>query len=331
MNFLQKSSPFSDNKRIFEIFQDISVQFYMVAIVLVFILGIAELIAYPVEFFLVLVLCSPLVFAATVLVTLVALYAVWFQSFKPKTNALSTICTSISMLGYLLPVILIASISMKNTDIDSIFSRIILIFTLVISNTFLWHFKNGGTESRQYSLRFFTMLVSDILLLFACSYTDDPETKEALYSIPIAMVIILYLIWSEWRIVVNDMAADTQQNQSFGKAIRLLSNRIRDNIYREKELLRATNALFIYYVAFALCTTFLSFDLWENGKHLIEYYSIDTISLALIAFLLCLFILLWGAFLLATPKGIGAKICTAISFMAIIPYVVYFLFKLLLV
>lgn len=43
-----------------------------------------------------------------------------------------------------------------------------------------------------------------------------------------------------------------------------------------------------------------------------------------------LFCIAWGVFLLATPKGLGAKICTVAAAIASIPCIVFFFFKFFL-
>lgn len=208
---------------------------------------------------------------------------------------------------------------------------IVFCITVAACNSFFWYYRRNDKETHD-EFRIFVMLELGFLLFllisyFFCFFANGTVAFLVVFELCTLLYIVAHKMFPPLKKLTDlyRMARTSQQGQK-------VSETHDTHLSPEKGA-----GMHHYFVGFFILYSLTALAFWVDAgqKIKIHLYMSDPPMPFMNGFLpvsiaMLLFCIAWGVFLLANPKGLGAKICTVAAAIASIPCIVFFFFKFFL-
>ena len=208
---------------------------------------------------------------------------------------------------------------------------IVFCITVAACNSFFWYYRRNDKETHD-GFRIFVMLELGFLHFLLMSYffyffANGTVAFLVVFELCTLLYIVAHKMFPPLKKLTDlyRMARTSQQGQK-------VSETHDTHLSPEKGA-----GMHHYFIGFFILYSLTALAFWVDAgqKIKIHLYMSDPPMPFMNGFLpvsiaMLLFCIAWGVFLLANPKGLGAKICTVAAAIASIPCIVFFFFKFFL-
>ena len=270
-------------------------------------------------------------------VCITSIFVLQFYSFYKKRKTLFAACSLFILVIYFLGTIggIVGIVWAISEDSEGLYFFIPIAFCLIIAacNSFFWHYRRNDREIND-GFRIFVMLEIGFLFFllisyFFCFYAEATVVFLGVFECCTLLYIVAHKKFPPMKKLTELYCKTVSAQQG------IIGNETQNPPISTE---RKSDFMCYYFVGFFALYSLTSLAFWmetlrkiNNHLYMFEEPMPSMNGFLPLSIAMLLFCIVWGAFLLANPKGFGAKICTAISFVAIISYVVYVFFLLLLV
>ena len=258
-------------------------------------------------------------------------FVLQFYSLYKKKKTLFAVCSLIILGIYFFGSILIFVSAIRVGGLLDFLFPIVCCLIVAACNSFFWHYRRNDSVSND-RFRTFVMLELGFLNFLLMSYffyffANGTVAFLVVFELCTLLYIVAHKMFPPLKKLTDlySMAHTSQQGPK-------VSETHDTHLSPEKGA-----GMHHYFVGFFILYSLTALAFWVDAgqKIKIHLYMSDPPMPFMNGFLpvsiaMLLFCIAWGVFLLANPKGLGAKICTVAAAIASIPCIVFFFFKFFL-
>ena len=209
---------------------------------------------------------------------------------------------------------------------------IVFCITVAACNSFFWYYRRNDKETHD-GFRIFVMLELGFLLFllisyFFCFFANGTVVFLVVFELCTLLYIVAHKMFPPMKKLTELYCKAVSAQQG------IIGNETQNSPISTE---RKSDFMCYYFVGFFALYSLTALAFWMETLRKINnhlYMSDPPMpfmnGFLLVSIAMLLFCIAWGVFLLANPKGLGAKICTVAAAIASIPCIVFFFFKFFL-